>query len=256
MRIHFDRRYARISLRVVLLAMAAISIPLGIWADRAHRRERAVAALSRGRSAIVYAHEVKKPYRPDWRCFYLLPFYRDPPTPGPKWLRRIIGDHFFTEVACVGLGSHSGDDALDHLQAFPRLLCLDARFSQITDVGLLKAAKLTGLDELNLHHTAVSDDGLAALRTLVKLRILDLSDTRISNQAIKSLRPNVLMREGLVYLEALDLNGTDVSDEVVDVLAQGFYELRSVSFGRTSVSKEARERLRAAWPNCGVYPNP
>lgn len=256
MRISFDRRYARISLRVVLLAMIAVSIPLGIWADRAHRRERAIAALLKGGSGIVYAHEVKKPFRPDWRHFYLLPFYREAPTPGPKWLRRIIGDHYFTEVACVGLGSHTGDDALDRLQAFPRLLCLDARSSQITDAGLLKIAKLTNLDELDLRHTAVTDGGLAALRTLVKLRLLDLSDTQISNRAIKILKPNVLMREGLVYLEALDLERTNVSDEVVDMLAQGFYELRSVSFAGTSVSEEARERLREAWPNCGVYPNP
>jgi hypothetical protein len=139
--------------------------------------------------------------------------------PGPFWLRRILGDDFFTNVTKLHLRDLS-DDKLDCLDAFGRLEWLDLTDTQVTDAGLAHVSGLIQLRTLNLRATRVGDAGLDNLRTLKKL-------------------------------QTLDLDGTDVGDAGLLQIA-GLPQLRTLNLRGTKVTGEGVQKLQAAWPNCTI----
>ena len=103
--------------------------------------------------------------------------YTGAEPPGPAWLRRVLGDNFFSEVIGVqlpgdyslrlgfdGFGpSHGATDAdLKCLSKLPNLRSLGLRATNITDDGLKELIGLTHLERLDLQHTDTGDAGLVA----------------------------------------------------------------------------------------------
>lgn len=64
---------------------------------------------------------------------------------------------------------------------------LAGRVVTVTDGGLTALARLTELEELDLHGTAITDLGLPALSKLTTLRTLDLRGTEVTEQGIANL---------------------------------------------------------------------
>ncbi len=97
------------------------------------------------------------------------------------------------------------DDALLHLESFPRLQSLSLDETQVTDAGLVHLEKLTSLTDLDLDETTIGDAGLAHLKGLVNLRKLTLTHTRVTDAALAHLKD-------MKHLETLSLMGTKITD--------------------------------------------
>src|SRR5262245_61651685 len=119
------------SLRTLLLATAALCVALGWLVQRVRRQQEAVARI------VAYGGDVTYDYQLDASGEYR----RDPfgnylhglAPPGPRWLRELVGDHYFQTPVMVWLGSDEGVGFLDHelerlmvpLRALPSLNRLD-----------------------------------------------------------------------------------------------------------------------------------
>ena len=95
---------------------------------------------------------------------------RSPIPPGPAWLRRMLGEQFFTHVIAASV---STDEGLEHLQAFPRLKSLEL-FNEIGGPSLEKLATLPTLQELHLKDAGVTDATFEHLRRVTQLQELDI----------------------------------------------------------------------------------
>ena len=107
--------------------------------------------------------------------------------PAPAWLRKRLGDDFFTDVVSVTLDYSAITDAqLKHLEGLTRLR--ELRTCQLTDAGLGQLEGLTQLRVLGLTGTAVSDAGLQYLRGLTELQRLYLGGTNVTDKGVQDLQ--------------------------------------------------------------------
>jgi hypothetical protein len=151
-------------------------------------------------------------------------------------------------------------DDLKYLLALDRLHTLDLSMNpQITDAGLDRVGKLTGLRGLYLGWTSITDSGLEHIAGLKQLRHLILRDTtKIKGDGLKHLR-------GLAQLDRLDLYNARITDAALehiraipklgqlvlsetDITDAGLASLRGKSFysldlAGTSISDEGLSHL-------------
>ena len=75
----------------------------------------------------------------------------NPRSLAPAWLRRQLGDDFFSNLGCVVLdGPDVTDSALERLDGLGNPRILEFERTKITDDGLRRLATLTNLQELRL----------------------------------------------------------------------------------------------------------
>ena len=123
--------------------------------------------------------------------------------PGPAWLRRLLGDDYFTNVVWVrvssdkGLGNISALNELQNLQVVP----VSGGRPKVTDAGLKNIAGLYRLTSVFLTDCPISDAGLAELEGLSRLQFLNLGYTQVTDEGLKHLA-------NLSQLRSLDLRGT------------------------------------------------
>jgi hypothetical protein len=87
------RRYLTFSLRTFFVLLTALAVWLGVVVNRAREQREAVKAIKAVGGHVLY----------DWQLRYggsLFVFDEGEPA-GPAWLRRVIGDEFFQDVAGV-----------------------------------------------------------------------------------------------------------------------------------------------------------
>lgn len=190
-------RRLRVRLGLVLVGLAALAVPLGLWIDSSHRQARAVTYIRDQGGHISYRDE------------------REPSTSWTSrlrlWLAGRLGDDSVRTVSSVILrraenspdlgpladlhgldglelsGPGFGDDDLAIVVRFPRLTTLDLSDTRLTDSGLRRLAGLQRLEELNLTGTAIQGTELASLATLPRLRSLDLFATELRPDAVAQL---------------------------------------------------------------------
>jgi hypothetical protein len=75
-------------------------------------------------------------------------------------------------------------EGLDHLIHLP-LHKLNLRHSGLTDVGLMKIGKMTGLEELNIRQTQIKETNLEQLTRLIHLKKLNLRATKTGDIGIE-----------------------------------------------------------------------
>jgi Leucine-rich repeat (LRR) protein len=231
------RRWFQFSLRTMMVVVTLLCIWLGITANRANRQRRAVETITKAGGEVLYDYQTVTGARP----------------PGPEWLRTLLGENFFSEVAAVGLNqSHDPGEGLAnvremaHLQwlvvggkgvtdarlvnikPLIKLKYLDLSTAKVTDVGFINLELMTELETLNLPDTNITDAGLVSLRGMTNLRTLDLQNTRVSDAGLVNLE---LMTE----LETLDLANTDITDAGL-VNLKGMGKLRLLNMKGTKVS--------------------
>ncbi len=180
---HPKRRFFRYSLRTLMIVVTLFCIWLGITAKRAREQKYAVEAIRELGGMVFYEHQA-------------IPFFaigRSPPgftivEPGPKWLRRFIGDEYFFTVSLVNLGELKTDDAsLAAIKRLTNVKTLDLRNTQVTDIGLKHLKGWTDLTSLNLRDTNITDAGLEHLKGLAKLLVLQLNN-KVSDESVKELQ--------------------------------------------------------------------
>ena len=89
------RRWPRFSLRTLLILTALVAVWLGVQVNKAQKQRAAVAAIEAAGGQIIY----------DWE-YLAWQHSMTPPGSGighpqPAWLRYIVGDDYFQEIAVV-----------------------------------------------------------------------------------------------------------------------------------------------------------
>jgi hypothetical protein len=204
------RRYLQFRLKTLFVFVAVTSVPCGwlAWRMEHKRLERmAVAEITKLGGQVRY----------DWQDSQ-----KKEPT-GAAWLRRLLGEDFFSSVIAVDINSHNvTDDSLVHVEPLADLVNLGLWDSceQVTDRGLSHLTGLSKLKVLYLSDTGITNDGLVHLHGLNRLQTLYLSGTKITNG-------------GLMYLKE-------------------FPRLRSLYIFNTAVSDAGVAKLQKALPNCRI----
>jgi hypothetical protein len=241
------RRWYQYSLRTLLLLMLLVSVGMSLVATRmrAARRQRdAVAAIKKSGGWVTYSHDDDTSFPLPGR-----------PPPGPLWLRRLLGDDFFTTVEGAYVESDADFECLERLDQLKRLRCgpevTEAGLAHLKDLRHLRDLDLMGhrvagakfehitalteLEDLNLSGTDIGDAELERLKTMSQLHFLGLVDTKISDAGLRHL-------EGLDRLEELLLNKTQIGDTGVEHL-KGLTRLKRLGLGETRITDAALECL-------------
>lgn len=273
----------RFSLRSLLMVMGACGVVLGLWANRAERQRRAVAAIRAAGGQVLYDFQAigdEAPY-PVWLSSLLPDDYLA--DPDAVWLPpSATDDHLrpvgeLTSLRRLSLGGAGiGEAGLSHLtdlkdleelfldgvrmrgagleptSAFPLKRTAGADGMELTRFALAHIGELTGIKILSLRGTILNEEGLRSLRRLPHLRELDLSYTRIrmgdawrwlDDAEIEDLRD-------LDQLEFLDLSRSRVGDASVTRLVQ-FKRLKKLVLSN-AVSDAGYEQLQWALPACRI----
>ena len=132
------------------------------------------------------------------------------------------------ELRHLGLwGENLGDSGLRYIEGLTQLKRIELRERElnITDLGLLRIAKLTGLEELSMVRISdITDKGLAHLAPLKSLKLLNLNSGKISDEGLAHLK-------ALESLEELRLPySKNISDEGLKHIAE-LSNLRKLSVG-------------------------
>lgn len=239
------RRRWRFSLRgllVLVLISAVIFAGLGWRWRRAQRQAAIVEALRKtGVAHVMYDYEVHTSDEGDLGRVTIV----------PQWLRRVLGEDFFSDVHDVTIGPASrvatqppdgwkpplGGRAVSESQC-RRALRIAASLTQIRSLYIQDAVvrqealeQLTcweQLSDLRIDGCDVRDEDLAPLSRAVNVRSLHLHRQPIGDAALVHLRP---MRK----LNALGLGLTDVTDKGLNELAS-FPDLEELWLFQTAVT--------------------
>ncbi len=214
------RRWFQFSLRTLLIVMLIIAIPCA-WVGRKieqKRREReAVTAIKALGGHVLFDYQVDAAVtngEPD-AIATAEPF-------GPAWLRKCVGDDFFSDVVCVTLWRRdTGDAASEHLK------------------------QLTHLQELWLNTSGLSDAGMANLKEMANLRTFCLNSTRVTDAGL-----GILSR--MAHVETLDLSNTEVTDTGIANLKE-LPSLKELYLDKTKITDAGVRELQSALPHCVIH---
>lgn len=172
------RSWLRFSLRTLLVATSIAALG-AYWL---HRRMKAAVeqaeAIQQLQSVGINIH-----YRHEWD--FVKNRFSGSPPPGGKFLRSILGDHFFLTPDLVLKDQYLGD--------ITRLAPL-AKLCTVTTVAIYNSPfgdevveyllPLTSLEELNLYGTNLTDAGLLRLVALPQLQNLVVTHTKVTAEGV------------------------------------------------------------------------
>ena len=187
------RTWLRFSLRTTLAAMSFAGIGL-YWLrnriDAAASQKEAIRQLKAIGANVGYRHE--------WD--YEADRFSNSPPPGGKFLRSILGDHFFLIPDIVLVENFvGGTGTLAPLGKLNTVKTLAITNSTIGDDEVTILTTLTGLQELNLYGTNITDRGLLRLARLRKLSNLIVTNSKVTEAGaakFKELRPDCKLHYG------------------------------------------------------------
>lgn len=244
------RGWFRVRLITFLLAAAVIppAISFSLRLNVAAKQKAAVRAIQLAGGAVWYDHD-RAPDGPDISK-YRPEKDRAPTTPpGPEWVRRRLGDDYFTRVVRVdfvkgGVTDADLDDLKEHLQALPYLEAVHLDESNVTDAGMQHLAGLEHLESLSVYGFALGDEGAKHLSGLRNLRRLDLRWTELTDDGLSHLNK-------MSKLETIYIWSSLVTDSGVEQLAT-LPELRSLSLQSAPVTDEGLKHLKR-FPSLTVF---
>jgi len=214
----------------MLLATLVLALLLGWLAGKievAWKQQLAAEAILSLGGRVDYEYQ-----RLSWTPVAGLPIPpREPP--GPKWLRWLLGEHFFARAAVVVYPTGATDDDLKVLDDLPYITEIHLRCADVTGAGLNHVWKHEGLRSLGLRGVSVTDADVANLEALTQLESLELCHTPITDKAVETLRR-------LPHLESAQLEGTLVSHEAARCLPNQIYYGEEKTWGPAR-SEEQRQ---------------
>jgi hypothetical protein len=154
---------------MLLVVIVMIALPIGWWVNRGRGQRRVADAIRAAGGWVTYDHEYIQYLKGN-------PGRRSEPS-APRWLRSVLGDDLFQDIAYVNLvydvrapgampiGGGVRDDRLTSLiSQLPRLWEFTARDGQVTDAGMGVIARSPSLARLELLQPHVTDTGIELLR--------------------------------------------------------------------------------------------
>lgn len=187
-------RWLQISIRTALVLLTVGCVLLAVLVQRVRNQQLAVERIEQLGGRVRYDWQLRGASR-----------VPNATPPGPAWLRRSLGEHYFQNVVGVDLDK-----------------------SAVSDADMAVIGKLTRVDTLSLNGTGISDAGLAHIRTWRYQRYLGLSTTQVTSAGLRHLEgmpvDTLILEEtkidnaGLasIYrlpkLQILNLHGTGVTE--------------------------------------------
>jgi hypothetical protein len=226
------RRWYQWSLRALLVAVFALSIPLGMIAwerERCARGHALIAAIEDCGGHAGYRAVAKR------RLYFSIVHEKDIPRRAP-WLEWLCGDNSFEAHTAV---------EMDYAYEFNEGLMNSSQRRNRSDYSILFTKKPT-LDELlpqlrrlpNLQVVVlhqIGNEELRHLQRLNQLRCVDLDDAPITDDGLVHLT-------GLPHLEILKLNGTKITDDGLAKL-KGISQLRDLQLVDTQITTKSLNHL-------------
>jgi Leucine Rich repeat len=168
------RSWFQFSLRSLLIFTVLCAIAAGLLGKKMEQKReerKAIEAIRALRGHVWYDYD-----------------YHNVGPSGPAWLRKLLGDNYFSEVDAVVFSIFGVRDAdLVHLKGLPQLHVLDLSGTQVTDDGLLYVNGLITLQHLDLSNTRITDAGLVNLKGLAELQCLLVQDTQVTHAGVEEL---------------------------------------------------------------------
>ena len=199
------RLWFQFSLKGLMLMVLVAAIPCGWLKWKIDRK-------ARERAAVAEIKRVGGYYGYDWQM--ARKGYDKGQPPGPVWLRKLLGDNFFSNVVSVSLVDLSGlpeltEEWLHLLEPLSELTNIQIG-TPITDDGMRYLMRFTKVKELKLWTSGVTDSGLIGLNGLTQLEGLYLE--RIGGTDASVTDASLAQLKGLTKLKTLTLAGTGVTD--------------------------------------------
>jgi hypothetical protein len=168
------RRWFHLSLRGLMVLVLVVGGGIGWKANRARTQRRAVAAIKAAGGSATYDFEypnngIPKPKEPS----------------APRWLRRVIGDEYFQEVASVGFSNPVAADDLAVIESFDRLEAFFIGDSSKIGDGLMHLRRLRRLGRIQLTGPGITDDRLAELASVRGLKSIVLQRTPVTDAGLR-----------------------------------------------------------------------
>jgi len=169
------RRRFQFRLRTLFIFTLIVAIPcawLGRKIEQKQRERHAVNAIRKLGSLVIYDYENDN----------------QPPS-GPAWLRKLLGNDFFSDaIAVEAFVGNIGDADLANVKELPHLRILEVEDCAVTDAGLANLKGLAELQSLNLRGTGVTDAGIIQIKQLTRLDVLALDNTKVTEKGVKELQ--------------------------------------------------------------------
>jgi hypothetical protein len=236
------RRWFQFSLRSLLIftmICAVASAWLGRKMEQKRREQEAVKAIVKLGGLVGYdSEEITKDRNGQMRVAG---------PRGPDWLRRFLGEYFFSEIRFVSLNNvRDIDAALAKVSGLAQvqMLSFGVRGSDVTDATLVRLNGLPQIQGLSLQGTKVTDAGLVNLKGLIRLTSLELFETNVTDAGLVHLR-------GFANLQRLDLDETNVSDAGLAHLKR-LTKLQYLWLKDTKVTDAGVKDLQQALPNITI----
>src|SRR5215469_9149303 len=247
-------RWFQFSLRTLFFLCTAAGLLIGWQANRARRQREVVVAVEAG--GVAYSHQDTLPGG-----------YSHEPPVVPAWLRRLVGEEYFQELAFVNLRWATISDALleqvsrgstirelmlgnaqfqdEHLRYIARLpdvrwLCFSVGKGEqpphITAAGIKHLAACQTLESLIFNsESPPSDEGLAYIGQMRNLRELYFDDPLVTDAGLEQLR-------GLPRLEALSIGNSSITDVGLASL-ESLPKLRMLFLQQAKITDEGMRHL-------------
>ena len=166
-------------LRALLLWILAISVVLAVLRlklNRVEEQQKALAAVKDVGGRFYFTHQEQGQVV-------------GAPSPGPQWLKSVIGEDAFSEVDSLFLnGINPTPDLCSAIAKLTTTREVYWCWAKLTDDQLRMMNGLTRLERLHLEATQVSDQSVDVLSRFTNLKSLDLWRTRFSAAGIAKLR--------------------------------------------------------------------
>jgi hypothetical protein len=191
------RRWAQFSLGTMFIVVAQLCVWMAVKVNRAHALRRALDHVERLGGNVVFDHQLLDGVELDTTA----------EPPGPAWLRQLLGDEYFVEVACLNLGAttfnvlggvmeiqptNAGNGDLAVLDAMPNLVLLNLAATNVDHAVLNDVARPKRLKRLSLDGTRITD---ACLETNKAQRNPELGQPIHARKAAGRFTPSSGKRE-------------------------------------------------------------
>jgi hypothetical protein len=196
------RKLFRLSLRALLLLVALACVWMAIESSQARAQKRTVQWVIQNGGKVRYDWQYRRQGKP----------LVEPTPPGPRWLRRLIGDDYFQTVTHVWLRNAKIRD-LQWVRSLPEVRMVHLGDNEINDISPL--AGLKNLRDVYLPANQIED--LLPLEGLSKLEWVDVTSNRISDLRPLHSSPKLL---------GLRIINNPIPDEQLKAFRQARPELR------------------------------
>jgi len=207
-----QRAFFRISLRLLLVIIAIICVWLGMKVKRVADQRQAISIMSslEGSFSFDYQYDSKNS-RLDHDAW-----------PGPKWMRRWLGEEWFREIYVAVLYNLNNEQLTTLTGLMPELASLELFSQAINDNGLAGIGRCQNLVRLHIEHASFGDEGLRHIGQCQSLQMLSIRGTQVTDQGLRHLSE---LRE----LQRLDLSDCDrLTSECAIVIANHLPDLESL----------------------------